>query len=442
MRLSILLLPVALLAATPASAQSRPPAVSEQEVRAHMSFLAGEALAGRASASRDEAIAAAYVASRFESYGLKPAPGASGYTQQVALTKRIVTGPATLTVNGKPVAGLMVLTAAGGPITGTVGIVTDQANPPAADVLVATDPKMRLGTLSRRPGVKMVIAIESDGTRAWGSELAATRALGLGLASTPPRSRQTVVALPAAALAALKAGDTVAFDQPFADEAAVTTNAVGYLPGTDPAAGVVLLTAHLDHIGRLPDGKVMTGANDDASGTVAVLELARVLAAGKPNRRGILFVAYGAEEVGGLGSRGFIAAPPVPLGDMVANLEFEMIGQQDPKLPAGTMMMTGYERSTFGEELKAHGALVTADPYPEQNFFARSDNYSLALQGVVAHTVSGWATVPTYHTPNDTNANIDFAFMTRAIGSLVAPMRNLANARTRPTWKPGGRPTP
>lgn len=118
-----------------------------------------------------------------------------------------------------------------------------------------------------------------------------------------------------------------------------------------------------------------------------------------------------------------------------------MIGAQDPKLPAGTMMMTGYDRSTLGETLKAHGALVTADPYPEQNFFQRSDNYSLALKGVVAHTISGWATTPTYHSPNDTLANLDIAFMTRAIQSLIAPLRSLANSEAKPEWKPGGRPS-
>ena len=223
-------------------------------------------------------------------------------------------------------------------------------------------------------------------------------------------------------------------------EIAPTTNAIGYLPGTDPKAGVILVSAHLDHLGVV-NGTVMPGANDDASGTTAVLELAHALASGKRMRRGFLFVCYGSEEIGGFGSRYFGAHPPVPLGDIVANLEVEMIGVQDPKLPAGTMMMTGFERSNLGALLKKNGASIVADPYPDEHFFERSDNFSLALQGVVAHTVSGWATTPTYHQPTDTLANLDIAFMTRAIQSLIVPLRRLADDATKPAWNPGGRPT-
>lgn len=220
-----------------------------------------------------------------------------------------------------------------------------------------------------------------------------------------------------------------------------TTNAVGYLPGTDPKAGVILYSAHLDHLG-VRNGVIMHGANDDASGVTAVLELAHALAAGPPTRRSVLFVAYGSEETGGQGSRWFADHPPVPLDSILINIEFEMIGAQDPKLPAGALMMTGFERSDLGEALKAHGALVAPDPYPEQNFFRRSDNYSLALKGVVAHTLSGWAVVPTYHTAQDDIAHLDLKYMTAAIQSLIEPARWLADSEVAPKWKPGGQPKP
>ena len=99
------------------------------------------------------------------------------------------------------------------------------------------------------------------------------------------------------------------------------------------------------------------------------------------------------------------------------------------------------DRSDFGEILQKDGALVSPDPYPEQHFFQRSDNYSLALQGIVAHTVSGWAVVPTYHQPTDTVANLNIPFMTAAIQSLIAPLRAIASGSQTPHWKPGGRPT-
>jgi aminopeptidase YwaD len=117
-----------------------------------------------------------------------------------------------------------------------------------------------------------------------------------------------------------------------------------------------------------------------------------------------------------------------------------MIGTQDPKLPKGELLFTGWERSNLGPTLKQHGALLGPDPYPEQHFFERSDNYSLALKGVVAHTAAGNGTVATYHQPNDDIAHLDFAFMTSAIQSLVEPVRWLASTNFKPSWNPGGRP--
>jgi Zn-dependent M28 family amino/carboxypeptidase len=222
---------------------------------------------------------------------------------------------------------------------------------------------------------------------------------------------------------------------------ATITNAIGYLPGSDPHAGILLLSAHLDHLG-IVKGVTFHGANDDASGTTAVLELARALAATGPHRRGILFICYGGEELGGVGSNYFAEHSPVPLTDIVANIEFEMIGGQDPKLPPGKMMMTGFDRSNLGSALAAHGGLVTGDPYPEQHFFERSDNYQLALKGVVAHTISGWAVTPTYHQPSDTVDNLDIPFMTRAIQSLVGPARWLVDGDFRPEWTGEGAPKP
>ncbi len=225
-----------------------------------------------------------------------------------------------------------------------------------------------------------------------------------------------------------------------------TWNAIGWLPGSDPASGTILLTAHLDHLGakEIPAGQdgIYNGANDDAAGTTAVLELAHALASGPKLKRNVLFVCYGSEELGGVGSTYFGAHPPVPLESLVANLEFEMIGNQDPKMPKGVLLLTGWERSNLGPTLKEHGALLGPDPYPEQHFFQRSDNYSLALKGVVAHTAAGWGTVPTYHQPNDDLAHLDLPFMTVAIQSLVEPMRWLASSDFRPQWNKGGRPEP
>ena len=108
-----------------------------------------------------------------------------------------------------------------------------------------------------------------------------------------------------------------------------TWNVIAMLPGTDPAGEVVLLSAHLDHLGIGPPNAagdtIYNGADDDASGTTAVLALAHAFSAGPRPRRTIVFALFGSEELGGLGNAGFLAHPPVPLASIVVNLEFEMI---------------------------------------------------------------------------------------------------------------------
>ncbi len=126
---------------------------------------------------------------------------------------------------------------------------------------------------------------------------------------------------------------------------------------------------------------------------------------------------------------------------VAANLEFEMIGLPDPKRPK-TLMLTGWERSNLGPALKERGAEIGPDLYPEQNFFRRSDNYQLALKGVVAQTISAWPLPPTYHQPTDTIANLDLVFMSEVIQSLAGPIDWLVNSDFRPEWLPGMKPVP
>ena len=228
-------------------------------------------------------------------------------------------------------------------------------------------------------------------------------------------------------------------------QSGATWNAIGFLRGTDPAGDAIMLSAHLDHLGvneaLTGDDKIFNGADDDASGCVAVLELARVLAAGKRTRRTVYFIAFGSEERRGQGSRYFIDHSPVPLTKIVADLNFEMLGRPDAKVPPNTLWLTGFERSTLGPELARRGASLVADARPEQRFFQRSDNYALALQGVIAHTISSFGMHTDYHRPSDDLSKIDFPFMTRSLNSLVEPIKWLANSTFRPAWVPGQAPT-
>jgi aminopeptidase YwaD len=436
-------------AAAPANEQASAPqwVVRPEWVRAHESFLASDALQGRGSATRDEAIAAAYVASQFEGYGLKPAPGMTGYLQTATVIRSQLKAPPSLTVNNVVVPATLLL----GPRESIRGKLTvfasDRASDmPAADIVVATSPKVSTNSLvdaARAKHVRFLIIGESAHSRQSDGAIGGSTSMPIYLEGTPSGQDLAVATVSPEIIGRLakQTGADMMLDMSIIEKKSPTTNAIGYLQGTDPQAGVLLFTAHLDHLGVRADGTIMHGANDDASGTTAVLELAHAMAAGKAPRRSLLFVCYGSEELGLYGSRYFAAHPPVPLASIVANIEFEMIGAQDPKLPQGVMMMTGFERSNLGEALKQHGALVTGDPYPEQHFFERSDNYQLALAGIVAHTVSGWAVTPTYHQPTDTLESLNLPFMTRAIQSLIEPVRWLADGDFQPRWNAGGKPS-
>jgi Zn-dependent M28 family amino/carboxypeptidase len=226
---------------------------------------------------------------------------------------------------------------------------------------------------------------------------------------------------------------------------AITTNVIGIVRGRDATLTkeTVLLSAHLDHlgIGREVNGdKIYNGADDDASGVTAVLELARALASGPKPKRTVIFVLFGSEEIGGWGARYFQDHPPVPLETFVANLEFEMIGRPDAAVAPRTLWLTGFERSDLGKQLAAHGARLVADPHPAERFFQRSDNYVLARKGIIAHTVSSFGLHPDYHRPSDDLSHIDFKHMTEAIASMVEPVRWLVNSDFKPQWAEGGRP--
>ena len=105
----------------------------------------------------------------------------------------------------------------------------------------------------------------------------------------------------------------------------------------------MLLSAHLDHLGigtAVNGDDIYNGADDDASGVTAVLEFARTLGSGPKPKRTVIFALFGSEETGRFGARYFLRNPPLPLKQIVVNLEFEMLGRADPAAPPGTVWLT------------------------------------------------------------------------------------------------------
>jgi aminopeptidase YwaD len=446
----------------PAKAAAAAPApwvVKPEWVNAHEEFLAGDALNGRGSATRDEELAANYVVSKFTGYGLIPAPGSPGYIQKIEVVAPTLDGKATLGAGGVLLVegddmqllyspGLTII----GPLQRVPASQVDQATIKKDSVVLVTDiPKdgnpSALFSKLQKLGAGLVLVQKSDATQKFLDRNGSKTRVPISLKEDADVAHgATFAAISEAAskgLDSVREGEVVTLTVHAEVKPRQTFNAVGFLAGSDPASGTILLTAHLDHLGvgaPVNGDAIYNGANDDASGTTAVLELAHALAAGPKLKRSILFVCYGSEEIGELGSEYFGKHPPVPLKDIVANLEFEMIGNQDPKMPPGTLLLTGWDRSNLGATLKEHGAKLGPDPYPEQHFFERSDNYQLALEGVVAHTAAGWGVPPTYHQPDDDLAHLDINFMTAAIQSLIDPLRWLATNDFKPAWFPGQQP--
>jgi len=447
------------LVSTPrAAAPAAAPAVCAACVEATMQALAGDELRGRKCGGPDENAAARYLADSLRKLGIKGALPDGGYLQPVQLLTPTYAAPPNLQLTAAGGASLRLVNGQDMAIQGApptaldapVIRVPDAAQPveglKGKVVIFEGGASMAAVATLQKAGAAAVVAAAPDLVLQHWAELAArppgrTEVLG-GVPRPAASTLGPVIFVRPATLAALapfgegQARLSAGRGEPLTR---TTYNVVGVRHGkaADADREAILLTAHYDHLG-VRGGQIFHGANDDASGTAAVMEFARILGRGPAHRRSAVFALFGCEEEGGLGAQYFLAHQP-PALQLAANLEFEMIGVDDPKRP-GFLMLTGWDRSNLGPTLAAHGAKIGPDPYPEQNFFQRSDNYQLALQGVVAQTVSAWPIPPTYHAASDDLAHVDLAFMDSVIGSLVEPVAWLLDSDFQPAWNPGQRP--
>lgn len=202
-------------------------------------------------------------------------------------------------------------------------------------------------------------------------------------------------------------------------------NVAGVLQGASRPEEYVIFSAHYDHIGILDaveGDSIANGADDDASGTTAVMHLARYFSQQQAPARSILFVAFTAEEIGGYGSQYF--SQQVNPESVMAMFNIEMIGKPS-KFGPNTAFITGFDKSDFGiivqEATKGTAFQYYPDPYPDQNLFYRSDNATLARLGVPAHTISTDQIDidPYYHTVDDEYGTLDLEHMAATIRGIA-----------------------
>lgn len=216
-------------------------------------------------------------------------------------------------------------------------------------------------------------------------------------------------------------------------------NVAGMLPGKSRAKEYVVFSGHYDHLGILKPmegDSIANGADDDATGTTAVITLAKYFKRLNNNERTLIFVAFTAEEIGGYGSQYF--SKHVSADQTVAMFNIEMIGKAS-KFGPNSAFITGFERSDFGailqKSLEGTAFKFYPDPYPTQQLFYRSDNATLARLGVPAHSISTDQidTDKLYHSVKDEFSSLDVSNIVSTIKAIALSSRGIVAGKDTPT---------
>jgi Peptidase family M28 len=409
--------------------------IKEKDVARIISTLAADDMGGRLPGTPGIEKAATFISGEFEKAGLQPLTGEKNFLQEFGKF-RLQQTSVTLTVSGQEKEWPVI------PIGATRSI--DWTKDDSYAMVHAKDPG-ELMKILRHPE-----ALEKN-TLVW---LAPGMAGFLGdlTASFSERSYDTKAALEAASNKASEGkGIILVYEkEPVADTASWSihlrrdigsqhfANVAGMIKGSGKPDEYVVFSGHYDHLGTLPavaGDSIANGADDDASGTTAVIMLAKYFKK-HPPVRSVIFVAFTAEETGGHGSRYF--SEKQDPDKVVAMFNIEMIGKES-KFGKNSAFITGFERSDFGtilqRNLKGSTFSFYPDPYPEQNLFYRSDNATLARQGVPAHTISTTQIDKDqyYHTVDDELSTLDVGNITDIINAIAISAGTIVNGTDTPT---------
>jgi hypothetical protein len=402
---------IAILFLASCVAQKPEQIIKEANVARIIKTLSSDEMEGRGTFTPGIDRAAKFIENEFKQIGLKPLSGDTDFRQDFSV-KRIKSGEINVTINGKPV---------------------DQQN-----VLAISDlPSLKFNNTSGNTIIR--IAAGEQFIQRY-REISALKTEVLVLVDTKHAaifkrlkdnsSRGRIVEKvkdSGAAVFVLGESDASAYSVSASNsiEDLPLFNVAGMLPGKSKEKELVLISAHYDHLGivkSVEGDSIANGADDDASGTTAVISLAQYYKKLNNNERTLIFVAFTAEEVGGFGARHFSSL--FNPDEVVAMFNIEMIGKQS-KFGKNAAFITGYERSDFGEilqkNLEGTDFKFHPDPYPTQNLFYRSDNATLAALGVPAHTISTDEIDidKFYHTVND-------EFETLAVSNIWATIKAIA----------------
>jgi len=465
-------------------------AIKKSETEAHLRFLASDALQGRRTGEVGNDIAAAYIASYLEAYGVQKAPGMDSYFQPVPFEATIPPSSAQLMLHKTAFQqgeNLMILAG------NTDGIKTEAvfANFGWIDEASGQDDYKGLD-------VKGKVVFVLPGTPEGQDPLTVFKSMG--------KKRQLAQQAGAVALIELyrlpfpwdffrtyfnKENLTLAEEveaetennsvvygwikeqdgddsvkriqdgkkvkvqlqsQGYKQKRIVSNNVIGIIEGTDPKLKdeYLLLTAHYDHVGTGKDGggpytaedSIFNGARDNGMGTVALMAAAKSLAE-QPVKRSVIILAVTAEEVGLLGSQYYAENPIIPLEQTAFNFNTDGAGYND----VSYVSVVGYGRTNTDGLMDAganvFGLDVFPNPAPEQNLYDRSDNVSFAQKGVPAVCFSPGATGFTpeiaeyYHQVTDNPDTVDFDYLHKFCQSFARTARLLGEEDQQLWWTEG-----
>jgi len=404
--------------------------IKQDDVERIIKTLSADDMQGRATFTPGIEKAAQFIESEYKQIGLQPLEGNSGYRQNFTMIK-VTPVKAEVSINGIPVAAE------------NIGIRGDQSFnwsklEDAEIVKVTPDKDLRKEYMSAiRSGKNLLILIDPKFSDLFRRVRGSTA--GGSVAFKGSEAKKTALVFVLGTFDDVKSF-TVNYE--VSSKELPLFNIAGIIPGKTKPNEFVVFSGHYDHLGIIKPVKgdsIANGADDDASGTTAVISLARYYKKLNDNARTLVFVAFTAEEIGEYGSQYF--AKTVDPDKTVAMFNIEMIGKAS-KWGQNSAFITGFDRSDFGTILQKNLAGTAfkfyPDPYPDQDLFYRSDNASLAKVGVPAHTISTDQIDidKLYHTVGDEFSTLDVNNITSTIRAIALSSRTIVAGKDTPTRVP------
>jgi len=399
--------------------------IKEVDVERIIKTLSADDMQGRATFTPGIEKAAQFIENEYKKIGLKPMEGNPGYRQNFSMIKTIPV-KTSVTINGASIAPENV--AASSPSSFSWGKAED-----AEIVKVTPDKDMRKEYMAAsHSGKNMLILVDPKFKAMFGRIQSYYKSGSVSFKNKADKGSLVFVLGTFDEVKSFTASNEVK------SEELPLFNVAGIIPGKSKPNEYVVFSGHYDHLGiikPMEGDSIANGADDDASGTTAVISLANYYKKLDNNARTLIFVAFTAEEIGEYGSQYF--AQTVDPDKVVAMFNIEMIGKAS-KFGQNSAFITGFDRSDFGtilqKNLQGTSFKFYPDPYPAEDLFYRSDNASLAEVGVPAHTISTDQIDidKLYHTVKDEFSTLDVANITATIKAIALSSRTIVAGTDTP----------